>query len=943
MAVTTFTWNTGTAGQWTVASNWNPGTIPNSPAAAVVIGAAGVGGSNYTVTLAAGATEQVNSLTIGNLSLGAGEPTLEVAGTLQLVGSDATTSFLQGALIIDNSGVLDGEGLLGATSIPGIPFTFENFGVLHADAGANTALAVLSGFSNIGTVLADNGSVEIEGSAGISNLSGSVLTGGTYIVQGPTAGTFNQILFGFNFDANLAVDAATIILDGSATAIDGYAGGNFVPLEQQLQTVAVGGDLELRSGRGFLATNALTDNGAIILQGGTLATAGLTVATVGTSVGGFLQGFGIVQGPVSNSGFIIATGGVLDVQAPVSGAGELSVASGGTMVLQGGTPATVLNSGTLYQTSGLLQIGTLGLSGGGSGTLVVQNGATIELQGSVASTQNVVFAGSDATLRLDSPATFHGTLSGLALGDQLILAGVTADSAHMVGNNTLAVISGGSTIDTFTLGDSVPSATYSVTSVAGGVAVQNTAGGPGRQNFQFNISLNDSAGLSNTQETQIVNVLSAATDDWAQYITGHTTLRISLNITSVSTKGSELADAGFADVAQEVVNGQTVLIPSSIYALTTGQYVPGSTADINVNLPLLAGELSGSAGGLYVNPNPFTSGGTVPAGLFDLLTVFRHEMAHGLGFAGETTQQGALNTAPTPFDQFIQDTVSAGTITAANFIGPNAEAAYGVILGTGTATPVPLTLLNNGENFFHLANSSGEPLGHDLMNGIGLLPGTSVDISAMDLAILSDVGAPVTAGVICFARGTRIATPTGEVPVEMLAAGDTVLSESGEAVPIVWVGHRRVSCHRHPEPASVWPIRIQAHAVAPDLPRRDLFVSPQHALFFDGMLIPAWCLVNGSTIAQVQLRSVEYFHVELPRHDLLLAEGLPSESYLDCGNRGQFDNGSGPIALHPDFARRAWEGSACAALVCSGPVVDSVRRRLAERAASLAGASAAAA
>jgi len=49
---------------------------------------------------------------------------------------------------------------------------------------------------------------------------------------------------------------------------------------------------------------------------------------------------------------------------------------------------------------------------------------------------------------------------------------------------------------------------------------------------------------------------------------------------------------------------------------------------------------------------------------------------------------------------------------------------------------------------------------------------------------------------------------------------------------------------------------------------------------------------------------VTYYHVELDDHDLLLAEGLPVESYLDTGDRSNFENGGGPIALHPDFSTR---------------------------------------
>ena len=93
--------------------------------------------------------------------------------------------------------------------------------------------------------------------------------------------------------------------------------------------------------------------------------------------------------------------------------------------------------------------------------------------------------------------------------------------------------------------------------------------------------------------------------------------------------------------------------------------------------------------------------------------------------------------------------MTIGTITAANFVGPDAEAVYGAYLGTDVPTPVPLTLLNNGENFAHVANQSSDPLAQDLMSGLGIGEGQMRDISSVDLAMLEDVGLPVTADTTC--------------------------------------------------------------------------------------------------------------------------------------------------------------------------------------------------
>jgi hypothetical protein len=188
----------------------------------------------------------------------------------------------------------------------------------------------------------------------------------------------------------------------------------------------------------------------------------------------------------------------------------------------------------------------------------------------------------------------------------------------------------------------------------------------------------------------------------------------------------------------------------------------------------------------------------------------------------------------------------------------------------------------------------------------------------------------------CFATGTRIATKRGDISVEDLRVGDVVLTASGPALPITWIGHRRVDCLRHSRPEQVWPVQVQAGAIAERLPERDLWLSPDHAVFLDGVLIPIKRLINGATIRQVEVKTVTYWHVELERHDILLAEGLPAESYLDTGNRAMFENGGASISLHPDFAATGRPGSwqeTCAPLLRDDALLERIWRDLAARAA----------
>jgi hypothetical protein len=92
--------------------------------------------------------------------------------------------------------------------------------------------------------------------------------------------------------------------------------------------------------------------------------------------------------------------------------------------------------------------------------------------------------------------------------------------------------------------------------------------------------------------------------------------------------------------------------------------------------------------------------------------------------------------------------------------------------------------------------------------------------------------------------------------------------------PIIWIGHRVVDLMAHPDPGAVVPIQIRRDAFGGNVPHRDLLISPGHAIFCDGLLIPAKLLVNGATIfPEPEWRRVSYFHVELDRHGVLLAGG----------------------------------------------------------------------
>lgn len=145
--------------------------------------------------------------------------------------------------------------------------------------------------------------------------------------------------------------------------------------------------------------------------------------------------------------------------------------------------------------------------------------------------------------------------------------------------------------------------------------------------------------------------------------------------------------------------------------------------------------------------------------------------------------------------------------------------------------------------------------------------------------------------LICFCAGTLILTPEGEVPVEELKVGDLVITRDGTEVPIRWIGRKRLSAgalHRNPK---LRPVRIRRGTFGEGRPRRDLRVSPQHRVLLEGwavemlfgedcMLAPAKQLVDGLGITVEPVEGPEdYFHIMLDRHEILLSEGLPTESF----------------------------------------------------------------
>ena len=304
--------------------------------------------------------------------------------------------------------------------------------------------------------------------------------------------------------------------------------------------------------------------------------------------------------------------------------------------------------------------------------------------------------------------------------------------------------------------------------------------------------------------------------------------------------------------------------------------------------------------------------------------------------------------------------------------GPNAGNSVFVSFGEGSTRYATSTLTVTGNTVLNDYGAGASFLTNDTGTAAGITGNTIYGLTASQLASgpATELGntfalqsaeptlnttvpfLPVLPfSFACFRAGTRIAVgPTNngrrgargsaiggaEVRIEDLAIGDSVCTRFEPAALIKWIGYRTVDCLHHPDPRKVWPVRVRSGAFAAGVPHRDLWLSPDHAVFVGEVLIPIKRLINGTTIEQVPLDNLTYYHLELPCHDVLLAEGLPVESYLETGGRSAFTNGGGPVALFPDFHVRTWEAMGCAPLIVTGPQLDAAQIQVNARAAAIA-------
>src|SRR6478672_3797915 len=343
------------------------------------------------------------------------------------------------------------------------------------------------------------------------------------------------------------------------------------------------------------------------------------------------------------------------------------------------------------------------------------------------------------------------------------------------------------------------------------------------------------------------------------------------NATNVSSGGIQQVDAGGLASATVISAGGTDLVFGSD---THDQVLAGGVETIGaggvVSAVTGSGLFTADSGALNV-----LAGGT----LFNAIVYSGGQLnvASGGTAAAFTLSGGVLNlSAGATANSF---TVSSGG--SANVLGTTLS---NTTVETGGVETVSSGGIVTGASSSGLGNSvsgtvivlSGGDFGHAVVYG-GTFPGfleISAGGTAHDFTVSG--GGQVTLvtedTTPCYCAGTLILTDRGEVEVERLAIGDNIITADGTARPIRWIG-RRSYAGRFARGSHVLPICIKAGALDVDSPRRDLWVSPHHAMFLDGVLIEAIDLVNGVSVIQAErAERVDYFHIELDSHDIIVAE-----------------------------------------------------------------------
>lgn len=661
------------------------------------------------------------------------------------------------------------------------------------------------------------------------------------------------------------------------------------------------------SNAGLITDTAAAGVGVKFTDGGTIFNAGTISGRDAIAISG-------AAGTVVNAGSILAHPGV-GYDIGLLAGGYVSNAASGTISIQasqainiaGGT-GTVVNAGTIEALGNIainLQAGGYvsnaagaTLYGGEYGVRVTNNTGTVINAGTIISNKYgagiYLLAGGNVTNAVN--AILYGGYDGTGIFGA---AGTVVNDGTIAGGDNRAF--GGNGVGLFDGGTFTNAAGAAVYGYQQGVVVGRppaASGGAGFASGNNPGTIVNSGNIEARLNGIYISTSGAVLNTASGTITGGTG---GIDIIGNGT----VTNAGTIGLAGTVLPEAPPVLPSPLPALSGHSLSSSSRPAIDFH--------SSGANRLIIDP------GAVFIGLVEANATASNTMELASG-----TSAGTISGIGSQFTGFgtIQLDTGASWTLAGNQAGFNNSTISGF---TGRDT-INVTSLTAAPGVIALDGS-------DVLTIGGLtLTFTSADTGVL-FTIASDGngGTDITDQVMCFLAGTNIATPDGEVPVESLRIGNPILTADGGIVPVRWIGIHRAAA-RFADPLRVMPIRIKAGALGETLPRRDLLVSPDHAMYLGGILIQASALVNGSSIIR-EHRMPErfvYYHVETASHALILAEGAATETFIDHAGRLGFDNWAEYQALYARDTTIAEMGYPRAKSARQIPA--ELRRRLAVRA-----------
>lgn len=906
-------------------STYNPlsitstGTVTSSTASAI-----------YSSTAKSWNIINYGTISSTKSTAGVGGIVLKQGGTITNGASGIISGELLGVYIagsaggsITNSGTIEA---LAATGV-GVKITASNVELVNAGsiaAGATTKNAVtMSGSADV--LMLDPGFSFYGHVVGAS--TDTLALGGTVATALASLGTSVSGFGTTTIEANAiwsltGVIATTLINSGTldAAATLKFNGASIVN-----NAVITGGELNLDTDPG----NTLTNNGTI------------TGATAGGAGAVFLYQSSIINnGTITGVSTNIHSSGVQTDNGTITNAsGALISGAQGIYDISVGQ-ATLVNSGTV-----------IGTASGGDGAVALRAGGSVSnasgalIQGAA---YGVFFQGATGGGSTAGFVTNQGSISGAAK------YGVYLGYGGTITNAPGGRISGAGGVQ---IGSHAPGTLVNTGTVIGttfyGVELQ-----PG--NTVINTTNGTAAGyiVGRVAGIRFVNGGTDSLDNFATIKgTGASSRGIYLaNTYGTLTNGSggliQGVHFGVEEAYQTVTltNLGTITGQTAFYAKDTFSGTPSSNTIIN------AGTIESTSGsaGIAIQFGAANDRLMLDPGAVFIGTVNGGGGTNTLELATGSGTLSALGSQITNFQTLLIDANSQWTLTGTPTFGsgnviefasdtsllqftPGSVAATfdgfatGDTIGlTGVADANGVSVVNTNTLEVHRV---GNPAIYLTLNPAQTLTGATFQYAT------NGGNAFITAeDLACFAEDTRIDTATGPIPVQHLRVGDVVRTAAGQLRPIRWLGWRSLDLSPHSNPASVLPILIRKNAFADGIPCRDLRLSPDHAVRIEDVLVPIRLLVNGATILRdTAARSVTYYHIELESHDVLLAESLPAESYLDTGNRAMFENVALPLLPHPDpgndQARRV--AGSCLPLADDAARVEPLWRRLAERAARM--------